>query len=140
MSLQNNPELYWLALVTLATAVMWVPHILQLIVQEGLFKAVYDPSREVQHSAVWAQRARRAHANAVENLCVFAPLALLLAVTGTGTAATATAAMIFFFARIGHFVVYALAVPVARVVLFLVGWACQMVLAFTALGAIHGSP
>jgi len=134
MSLQNNPELYWLALVTLATALMWVPHILQIIVQEGLFKAVYDPSRATQHTAVWAQRARRAHWNAIENLAIFAPLAILLVMTETGTAATATAAMVFFFARVAHFVVYALAIPVLRVTLFLVGWACQMVLAFTALG------
>lgn len=134
MSLQNNPELYWLALVTLATGVLWVPHILQLIVQEGFFKALYDPSREAEHSAVWAQRARRAHGNAIENLAVFAPLAILIALTGTGSEATATAAMVFFFARVGHFVVYALAIPVARVALFLLGWACQMVLAFALLG------
>lgn len=136
MSLITHSELYWLALVTVATSLMWVPHILQLIAQEGLFQAVYDPSREIPHKAAWAQRARRAHWNAVENLAVFAPLAILVAMTGSGTATTAATAAVFFFARIGHFIVYTLAVPVARVLLFAVGWACQMALALTLFGLL----
>ena len=122
-------ELQWLVLVATATALMWIPHILQLIVQEGLWRAVRDPAREVAHKAPWAQRARRAHANAVENLAIFAPLALLVAATGSATSATALAAAVFFWARLGHFAAYVFAVPFARVVLFLVGWACQLVLA-----------
>ena len=87
MSLQENPELYWLALSAVAVGLMWLPHILQLIIQEGLFQAVYDPAREAPHKAAWAQRARRAHWNAVENIAVFAPLAFLVAATGSGARA-----------------------------------------------------
>lgn len=136
MTLDTNPELYWLTLSALAVGLLWVPHILQLIVQEGLFRAVYDPAREVPHKAAWAQRARRAHANAVENIAVFAPLAVLVAMTGTGSGLTAGAAMVFFYARLGHYIAYALAIPVMRVVLFLVGSVCQLILGLAVLGLV----
>ena len=123
------PEMHWLVLVATATALMWIPHILQLIFQEGFWPALRDPTREIAHKALWAQRARRAHANAVENLAVFAPLALVVAATGSSTATTAAAAAVFFWARLGHFAAYVFAVPYARVVFFLVGWSCQLVLA-----------
>ena len=122
-----QPELFWLALSTIAVALMWAPHIVQLILQEGLIKAVWDPTRETPHNAAWAQRARRAHGNAVENIAVFAPLVILVVITGSSDAATATAAAVYFFARLVHFVAYALAIPVIRVVMFLVGWGATMV-------------
>lgn len=134
MSLSQTPELFWLAMTATATGLMWAPHILQLIFQEGLLAAVYDPAREIPHRAAWARRAQRAHSNAVENLAVFAPLVLLRAVTGSGDSATAVATALFFFARLGHFLAYSLAIPVARVLLFLIGWACQMTLAFALFG------
>lgn len=136
MTFEQNPELFWLAIVTTATGLMWMPHILQLIVQEGLFRAVYDPARDIPHKAVWAQRARRAHGNAVENLAAFAPLAILVAATGAGSALTTGAAAVFVAARLGHFVVYTLGIPILRVLLFLVGWACQMILALRVFGLV----
>lgn len=122
-----QPEIFWLALSATAVGLMWVPHIVQLIVQEGLIAAVWDPTRETPHKAAWARRAQRAHHNAVENIAVFAPLTLLVVLTGNASDLTALAAIIFFVARLGYFVAYALAIPVVRVVLFLVGWAATMV-------------
>lgn len=110
---------------------MWLPHILQLIVQEGPIAAIWDPLRAVPHKAAWAQRARRAHGNAVENIALFAPLALIALLTGKSAE---TASAVFFFARLGQFIAYALAIPVARVVCFLIGWGATMVLAADLLG------
>lgn len=132
----TRPELFWLAASTIAVGLMWVPHILQLILQEGFFAAVWDPSPEVPHKAAWAQRARRAHGNAVENIAVFAPLVLITLLTGRTGEATAVAAAAFFFARLGHFIAYALAIPAARVILFLVGWAATMVIALAVFGLL----
>ena len=132
----SRPELFWLAASTVAVALMWVPHILQLIAQEGFVAAVWDPSREVPHKAAWAQRARRAHLNAVENIAVFAPLVLIALLTGRTGEATAVAAAVYFFARLGHFIAYALAIPAARVVLFLVGWGATMVIALAVFGVL----
>lgn len=128
-----QPEVFWLAFSIIAVALMWVPHILQLIFQEGLFKAVWDPNREVPHKAAWAQRARRAHGNAVENIAVFAPLTLLVVLCGSTTELTAAAAAVFFFSRLGHFLAYTFAIPVVRVTLFLIAWAAIVTMAAALL-------
>lgn len=125
----TSADTFWLALSVIAVALMWLPHILQLIVQEGLIAAVWDPTRETPHKAEWAVRARRAHSNAVENIAVHAPLALLVLATGNTSAATALAGAVFFLARLVHFVSYTLAIPAVRVIAFLVGWAATMTLA-----------
>jgi uncharacterized MAPEG superfamily protein len=54
--------------------------------------------------------------------------------TGTTTELTVQAVMVYFYARLGHFIVFSFAAPILRVVLFLVGFACQAVLAATLLG------
>lgn len=136
MSATLPPELYWLTLTCLLTGLLWVPYILQLIVQLGPVQAIWDPTGAHPHDADWALRAKRAHYNAVENLAVFAPLALVVALTGSGTSLTATAAAAYFFLRLAHYLIHTAAVPVVRTLVFLGGWACQMVLGLTLLGLI----
>jgi uncharacterized MAPEG superfamily protein len=128
------PELVWLARVALLTALLWVPYILQLIVQLGPVQAVWDPTGAHPHDADWALRAKRAHYNAVENLAVFAPLALIVGLTGIGTAATAMAAAAYFWLRLAHYLIHTAAIPVIRTLVFLGGFACQAVLALRILG------
>ncbi|MBI3452133.1 MAG: hypothetical protein HY057_04745 [Rhodospirillales bacterium] len=65
-----SPELFWLAAVALLTAALWIPYTLQLIVQMGPIAAFWDPFHETPLAAPWAQRAKRAHTNAVEGLVV----------------------------------------------------------------------
>ncbi len=75
--------------------------------------------------------------NAVENLVVFAPLALAVHATGSGTFVTATASMVYFFARAAHFAIGILGVPIPfRTVAFLVGFLAQIALAGTLLGVL----
>lgn len=54
----------------------------------------------------WVGRARRAHANLVENLVVFAALVLVAHVAGKNNQWTALGAQLFFWGRIGHAVTY----------------------------------
>lgn len=137
MAAKLSPELYWLTATALLTSVLWIPYILQLIGQMGFVAAFWDPYHETPHDAPWAQRAKRAHTNAVENLAVFAPLALALHVTSAGTALTAAICMIYFLARLAHYIVYVSAVPLVRTILFFIGFLCQVVLASTLLGWIR---
>ena len=125
----ERPELFWLTLSALTVSLVWVPHIVQIIAQEGLVRAVWDPVRETPHRAAWARRSQRAHRNAVESIAAFAPLALIVVLTGNATPATALASMVFFFARLGHYLAYVCAIPIARVALFLVGWGATVTLA-----------
>lgn len=127
------PELVWLARVALLTGLLWVPYILQLIVQLGPVKAIWDPTGAHPHNADWALRAKRAHYNAIENLAVFAPLALIVGLTGIGTVATATATAAYFWLRLAHYLIHTAAIPVIRTLVFLGGFACQVVLALRIL-------
>ena len=136
MPLPLTPELYWLTLTCLMTGLFWVPYILQLILQLGPVRAIWDPTGAHPHDADWALRAKRAHYNAVENLVVFAPLVLDVTLTGTGTPLTATAAAAYLVLRLAHYLIHPAALPVIRTVVFLGGWACQMVLGLTVLGQL----
>ena len=101
MSLHATPELFWLCAVSALTGLLWVPYILQLILQLGPIAALWDPVAAHPHNAAWALRAKRAHANAVENLVVIAPLALMVHIFGVGDGLTAMAMAVYFSARIG---------------------------------------
>ena len=95
-----------------------------------------EPTGIHPYNTDWPQRATRAHHNATENLAVFAPLVLLVVLQGKGDAWTAEAAAVFFWARLVHYVVYTFCIPYLRTIAFVVGFACQAVLALRLLGAI----
>ncbi|KAF0117705.1 MAG: hypothetical protein FD163_236 [Hyphomonadaceae bacterium] len=132
----NYPEIYWLTLTALMTSMFYMPYITRLIVQLGPRNAALDPDGNHQLEAKWAQRAKRAHYNAVENLVVFAPLVIVVHLLGLHNETTELAVKTYFFARLGHYVVYLFGVPFIRTLLFLVSWVCQVTLALTVLGAI----
>lgn len=130
------PELTWLVLVTCLTGLLWMPYILQLMGQLGPIGAMWDPNGMNTHDAAWARRAKAAHRNAVENLVVFAPLALLVGLLEVGTTLTAGAAAVYFFVRIGQYLAHVFAIPVLRTCLFLIGVVCQAILALRLLNVL----
>ncbi len=125
-------EFYWLTLTVAMTGLLWV-YVFVLIPQLGLAPALRDPVHDTPYAAPWAQRAKRAHGNAVENLAIFAPLVLLLNAAGISTPVTVAACVVYFVARALHFIVYVAAVPWARTPLFMVSFLAQAVLAVTLL-------
>jgi len=125
-------ELTYLALVATFTAIMWIPYILNLIMVRGLLDAVGYPA-DPKPLAPWASRMKAAHANAIENLVVFAALVLVVQVAGLNNATTALACSLYFWARLVHFLVYTFAVPWARTLSFVVGFICQAMLAVQIL-------
>lgn len=129
-----TPELYWLTLTTAMTAIFWLPYILNRIMVRGLMGAMANPAENDKPVAQWAVRAKAAHMNAVENLVIFAPLVIATHVTGYSTSLTITACMVYFLARLVHFVVYTLGVPVVRTLSFAVGFFAQAILALHLLG------
>ena len=129
MIIQQTPELFWLTAVTALTGLLWVPYILKLIIQLGPISAMAEPTGLHPYNTDWPKRATRAHRNAVENLAVFAPLVLLVVIQGLENALTAGAAIVFFWARLVHYVVYTLQLPYIRTLAFVVGFGCQVVLA-----------
>ena len=120
-----SAELMYLTLVTTFTAVMWIPYILNLILVRGITDAVGYPD-DPKPMAPWAQKMKAAHANAVENLVVFAALVLIANATGANNDCTAAAAAVYFWARVVHFFAYTFRIPWVRTLAFVVGWLAQM--------------
>ena len=129
-----SPELYWLTLTALMTAALWLPYILNRIIEIGLWGALKNPEQDSHAKAAWADRMQASHVNAVENLVVFAPLAIAVHVTGVGTSTTAVAAAAYFFARLAHILIYTLGIPGLRTTAFVIGFGAQVILGFTLLG------
>jgi uncharacterized MAPEG superfamily protein len=92
-----------------------------------------NPKHHQPTWAAWAQRAIKAHSNAVENLVVFAALVLVVEVSGAGNALTSIAVLAYFWLRVVHYVVYIIAVPWLRTPIYLASWACEMALAYVLL-------
>jgi uncharacterized MAPEG superfamily protein len=114
------------------TGLLWVPYILNRIVEQGAWTTLGIPRLSAE--AGWAARLMRAHANAVENLAIFAPLVLAIQITGANTPATAAACAAYFGARLVHVLAYTLAVPVVRTLAFAAGFCCQLILVAALLG------
>jgi uncharacterized MAPEG superfamily protein len=131
-----STELYWLTLTVLMTGLMWLPYILNRIIEQGIVSATWDPQGETATKVAWADRMARAHANAVENLVIFAPLVLAVELTNLNSEFTTLACIVYFFSRLTHFVVFTFGVPVLRVITFMVSVGAQLLLAFTLLGVV----
>ena len=125
-------ELTYLTWVTIFTAVIWIPYILNMIIVRGLIDAVGYPD-DPKPLAPWAARMNAAHYNAVENLVVFAVLVLVAQGVGVSNDATALACIIYFWARVIHLVTHTLAIPWIRTVAFVVGFGCQVTLGLQIL-------
>lgn len=125
-------ELWYLVYVTVFTGLLWLPYILDRVLVRGLIDAVGYPDNPKPQS-LWAVRLMRAHANAVENLVVFAALVLAAHALGVSNTAIAMAAMVYFWARVVHAVVYTFGIPWLRTLSFTVAWICQAVIAWQLL-------
>ena len=127
-----KPELLYLTLVAAFTGLLWLPYILDRIAVRGIMDAVGYPENPKPQSP-WARRLMKAHANAVENLVVFATLVLVAHAVGITNSTIATACMVYFWARIVHALAYTLAVPWVRTLAFAVGFFAQAAIAWQLL-------
>ena len=75
----------------------------------------------------------KAHANAVENLAVFATLVLVAHAAGLSNSTTSLACAVYFWARIVHALAYTFAVPWVRTIAFTVGFLAQAAIAWQLL-------
>ncbi|RLA28969.1 MAG: MAPEG family protein [Gammaproteobacteria bacterium] len=125
-------ELMSLTWVTALTAVLWMPYIINLIAVRGLIDAVGYPENPKPLSG-WAAKMKAGHANAIENLVVFATLVLVANAAGVSNDITVLACQIYFWARLVHVVAYTFAVPWVRTLAFATGFGCQVALLLQVL-------
>lgn len=132
-------ELYFLTLTAFATVLMWIPYMAARTLTRGLMATLDNPNPAYPADPAWAERARRAHANAVENLVIFAPLVIVAALLGISTPWTVFAAKLHLFARLAYYVVYAAGIPVIRTLCFAAGFAAMLIFAAAILGHVSWS-
>jgi len=129
-----STEFQWLAYTILLTALLWVPYVLNRFVVRGIVGTLANPVPDEPALAAWALRAKAAHQNAAVNLAIFAPLVLMLGVMAKSTSLSVFACQLYFWARLGHYLVYTFGIPGARTLTFVGGWAAQLCLLWVILG------
>jgi uncharacterized MAPEG superfamily protein len=125
-------ELFYLALVATFTALLWIPYVLNRFAVCGITDTVGYPAVPKLLSP-WAERLKKAHANAVENLVVFAALVFAANALGLSGGLIATAAIIYFWSRVVHALAYTFALPWVRTLGFTGGFVAQMLVAWQIL-------
>ncbi|MGH7857026.1 MAG: MAPEG family protein [Candidatus Binatia bacterium] len=125
-------ELYYLALVAVITTLMWIPYGMSLTLGQGLTAGLGNRD-QVKPLDPWAERAKRAHGNAVENLVVFGALVLVAHGAGVHNGTTEWAAVIYFWMRLAHYASYAFGIIGLRTVVWSIAWLCQIAIAWQVL-------
>ena len=131
-------ELAMLTWVTALTILLWIPYILAHIMNVGLLPTLTYQSDGTPLPA-WAARAKKAHANAIENLVPFAVLVLVAHQLDISNIATTSAAVAYFWLRLAHFITYTANVPFGRTVTFAGAWGAQLCILFQILTLQAGS-
>jgi uncharacterized MAPEG superfamily protein len=124
-----KPELACLVGTTILTALIWIPYVLDRFVVWGITDTVGYPA-DPKPQSPWARRMKAAHANAVENLVVFATLVLVANAIGVSNGATVFAATLYFWSRVVHLGAYTFALPWVRTLGFTGGFIAQAIFAW----------
>ena len=125
-------DLYTLAWVAGLTLLLWIPYILARLTTAGLTPALtYAADKEPLPA--WAERAKKAHYNAIENLAPFAALVIVAHLASAAGPLTATACIIYFWARVAHYLAYISAIPYLRTLTFAVSWAAMVAIFYAII-------
>ena len=128
-----NIQLQYLTYVTLFTALIWIPYILNEIMVRGVVDAVgYPPNPKPL--APWAARMKAAHYNAIENLVIFATLVLVANALHLSNRAIEMSCVVYLWARVAHLLSYTFAIPWVRTLAFVTGFLSQLCIAWHILG------
>lgn len=127
-----STELFYVAAAALVTLLMWLPYGLNMIGTHGTGYAVGNRDQG-KPLAAWAERAKRAHWNALQNVPMFIGLALVLHAGGMSNSVTVWASTLYFWLLVAHYIVYCLGIVVLRTLVWTAGWICLLVLAYQAL-------
>jgi uncharacterized MAPEG superfamily protein len=128
-----KPEVFWLAITAMMTGLFFVPYILDRFAVRGIMGTLANPGPGDKPQHDWAIRAQRAHLNAVENLVVFAALVAAAQFAGVSTPLTVAGCVIYFWARLVHYIVYTLGIPGLRTLAFVGGVVGEVLIAIPLL-------
>jgi uncharacterized MAPEG superfamily protein len=115
-------DLKFLALTAMLTATLWIPYVISQVMANGFLTPPNYVDPAPRPVPLWGKRADRTYINAVEVFAPFAALVLVAHITGKTNAMTAFWATFFFWARLVHAIVYLLAIPYIRTLVFTLGF------------------
>ncbi len=140
-----NDSIFWLAIIVTVTGLLWMPYVLIIISRIGLFSALSlakTPENRVSTMPACVERMKKAHSNAIENLIIFAPLALI---ANSLEISFVLAAQVYLVSRICHYLAYSIGTsPLSdvsifgflRTVSFFGGFFAQAYLALAIFGLV----
>jgi uncharacterized MAPEG superfamily protein len=118
--------LVWCVILILLLPYVYVVDLLRA--PNGFAWGLGNRDRALVGESPWASRARRAHANTLENLVPFAALVLVAHAAGRTNDMTALGAQVFFWARLAYVFVYIAGLVPWRTVAFGVGFIGQILI------------
>ena len=117
-----SADLKYLAFTAMLTASLWIPYIVCQVMTNGNLTPQNYIDPMPRPVPLWGKRADRVYINAVESFAPFAALVIVVHLAGKADAMTAFWAMCFFWLRLIHAVVYLLAIPYIRTLVFTLGF------------------
>jgi uncharacterized MAPEG superfamily protein len=115
-------DLRYLAYTAILTATLWIPYIVCQSMTNGFLQPPNYVDPTPRKVPLWGTRAHRVFLNAVESFAPFAALVIVAHLTGKVSAMVVTWAMVFFWARVAHAVVYWFGIPYIRTIVFTIGY------------------
>jgi uncharacterized MAPEG superfamily protein len=119
-----TPDLRYLAFTAMLTASLWIPYVICQVMSNGFLAPGNYVDPAPRPVPLWGKRADRALMNGVEVLGGFATMVFVAHLADKANSLTAMWACIFFWARVTHAVVYWLAIPYVRTIVFSLGYVC----------------
>lgn len=117
-----STDLTMLTWTTLLALVLPFTYVTGLITSPGgLAWGLGNRDQKFSGETEWGLRARRAHANLLENYLPFAALVLLAHATGRANSTTALGAQLFFWSRLAYTGIYIAGLTPVRTLAFAVG-------------------
>lgn len=130
-------ELGILTCLMILAASLWIPYIVGVNKYEVSEIDPFVRPTPLEKFPAWVHRAHRAHLNLVEQALPFSVLVLILNAIDGFSALTYWAAIVFFWVRLLHAVgmISGMARFPLRPGLFLIGWACCLIMAYAVFAA-----
>jgi uncharacterized MAPEG superfamily protein len=119
-------DLTYLAYTAMLTAALWIPYIVCQVMTNGFLQPRNYVDPAARPVPLWGERAHRAYLNGIETFAPFAALVIVAHLAGKSNAMTAFWAMSFFWLRLVHAIVYWLAIPYIRTLVFTLGFICVL--------------
>ena len=119
-----SPELKYLALTALLTASLWIPYVVAQVVTNGPLKPANSCRSDAAPAAALGSAREPPLHQCSETFAPFAAIVILVQLAGKNDSMTAFWTMSYFWLRLAHAIVFLVAIPYIRTIIFVLGYVC----------------